>query len=306
MEIELIDILIFLVPIMLINIYLSFKSGYDKKFSNSRFPIILISYSLLITIPIFILLVIFHVHIGNDIVFHIHDFQSDVLDDILTFEIDFIAMLIIGWCISILYSAFLISQLAMRLLIRYLQNFEITDINCSINLTEETKILLKTKKITLKFISNLEFGAIFSISNYTFFKKINYIYVNESILILCTNEEFNAAIIHEIGHINNMDTVFFPIFNTLNKFMFFDPFLRKINQKYKNKMEEKADYYAKEKIKDPKDLARVIVKCVDLINKTNILECQENSKRSNVLTLKSSDKNHLTMRIEKIIDKKSF
>ena len=70
----------------------------------------LIPYSALMTIPIFILLIIFNINIGNSIVFHIQGFNFDVITDITYFDVDFIGMLIIGWVFSIIYSSFLVSQ----------------------------------------------------------------------------------------------------------------------------------------------------------------------------------------------------
>ena len=304
-DIELIDIFILILPILFINIIFSFKNSFNLKFLKSKFPFVLVSYSLLITTSIFIMLVIFHIHIiGDRLVFHIHNFHSDVITDISTFEFDFIAMLIVGWCLSIIYSSFFISQFALRLLSKYLDKLSEETSSIIEILPDETKQLLIRKNISVKMISTPEMGFIFSLSYYSLFKKNNFIFVHQSILSFYSVEELNAAIVHEIGHIYNLDTIFFPIFNTLTKLMFFDPFLRKINISYRDKMEEKADLFALQVITDPKNLAKAIVKSIEIQN-DGVIEAQITNQNTSILTLKSSDKKVLTARIEKIVSFKS-
>ena len=264
---------------------------------------VLISYSLLVTTSIFIFLVIFHVHIiGNRLVFHVHDFHSDIISDISSFEIDFIAMLVIGWCLSLIYSALIISQLALRLLNKSIIQSGLSDIDPINMLPQETKALLQNKNILVKTITIADMGLIFSLSYYSFFKKNNFIYVHESIFSLYSPEEYNAALIHEIGHIYNMDTIFFPVFNTLCKLMFFDPLLRKISNQYRDKMEEKADFFALERIDNSKNLAKAILRSVEIMNNFHSGENSHVDSNTSILSLKSSDKRSLTLRIEKIVN----
>lgn len=298
-DIELIDIFILILPVLFFNIIFSLKNNFNFKILKSRYPLAFLSYAFLITTSIFVMLVIIHIHlIHNHIVFHVHNFHSDVITDIASLELDFIAMLIVGWCLSMLYSSVLISQFALRLLNKYLTE-ESTEAQDFIEtLPPATKSYLEVHNIAVRITSTSEVGLVFSLSYLTPFKRRNFIYLNESMFLRYSDAELNAIVVHEIGHIINMDTIFFPVFNTLAKLMFFDPILKRINILYKNRIEEKADLFALQNITEPKDLAKAIVKCLN----TKDFESEGSSHRNSaIVSFKGSNKKVLTARIEKII-----
>ena len=304
-DIELIDVFILILPILFLNIIFSMRFSFNSKIYKSRIPFTLISYSFLITTSIFVMLVIFHIHIlGNRIVFHIHNFHSDVITDISSLELDFISLLVIGWFLSIIYSSLLISQLTQRFITKYLVKVENYTIDPLEMLNEKTKELLTNRHIQVKIITTDEMGFIFSLSYFSFFKKRNFIYIHDQIISMFTKNEINAAFIHEIGHFYNLDTVFFPIFNAMTKLMFFDPFLKRINQRYRDKMEEKADLFAMNYIEDPMDLARIILKLVELTNNKLMQNTNHMTKNTPILSLKSTNAKILESRINKIINYK--
>lgn len=300
MYIELLDVFIVLVPFMILNIYLTFRGTFSHHFFNSRFPFVLISYSVLVCTPVILLLVAFNIHIDNITVFHFYGFQSDVITDILSFEVDFISLLVILWCFSLIYSTFLVSQFALRLLYKQLIQFEVYDSDPTVNLSEKALSLIKSKNIHLKIISEPRFGRIFSLTFFTWFKRNNIIYINDELYSSYTANELNAAVMHEIGHITNLDTIFFPIFNTLNKLIFFDPILKKLNNKYKSRMEFKADLFALSNINNPKHLAKALAKSLEY-NFSTINIIQDNNHTSFILSLKGPSKSQVIERIKLIL-----
>lgn len=301
-ENELIDIFIIILPILILNLIFLLRNNLDFKVLKSKFLFVLISYSFLITTSIFILLIIFPFQlIGNKLVLHIHNSYSFVLSDITSFKADVIALLLIEWALSIFYSAFLLSQFSLRLLDQFLSDLSINTINPYDRIPPATILLLKRKNITLKMIKTTELGIIFSLSYLTIFRIRNIIYLHESIFSIYSDNEFNADLIHEIAHIYYRDTTIYPFFNILTNLLFLDYFLMKLKLIFRDRMEEKADIFAMKVINDSKDLARAIVKSLEIMNSTSAVS-RFKYYNSSILPFKSSDKDVLTTRIEKIVN----
>ena len=266
MDFELPDVILILFPLMILDIFLS--SRKFELFSNKRlkFPFILISYNLVFFTPIFILLSILFIRFNNSYSFSLDDFTSDIITDITTLDFDFFTMLMISWSLFIIYTSAIISQLALRILKNLLTELEINSQNLNERLDNVTKSLLNENKISLHLIISSKFGFIFSFSYYSFIQKHNFIYISEEISNNFSNEELNSAIIHEIGHIINKDTIYRPIFNAICKLMFFDPILKRISKHYNDKIEKRADAFALQYISKSDHLINAILKVEKLIN----------------------------------------
>lgn len=253
------DIIFSLIPLMVVIVYLAMQENFSFQFLKNQFLLVLISYIFLIFLPFFIFLEMIHFNISNTIELYIHEFHSNVLVTFMTIDIDIFSIITIIWCISMMYTSLFVSQLAIFFVNRDLTRFESFDIKVNEKLSSNTLSILNKYKIAVKVISTERFGKIFSLTYFKNFKKQNVIYLSSKNFDILTNDEINAAITHEIAHIKNQDTIYSPIFNTISRFMFFEPIIQKIRRNYLHKIETRADSFAIG-LCDPKYLADAIIK----------------------------------------------
>ena len=284
MTIEFLDILILLIPLVILNIYLSTRNSLNSKLLEYRFPFILISYTILILTPTLILLLLYEIYFYHTLVFHLQDFRPNIMNVITGFNLNFILNFLLAWLISVLYISLVFSQIALRLLNTIVHKNTLQKNEITSHLPDSTKTLLTKHNIQVYLLTTTEFGLIFSSSYISLRGRRNFIYINESIIKTFTAEEINAAIIHEIGHIHNMDTTFFPIINSVSKILFFLPNLRSLKDNYQEVLEQKADNYAVQYLQDPKTLASSIMKTLTFMKEpqTILQQTQQNSAQNKV------------------------
>ena len=303
MDYELLDIIICLIPLMIVNVYLSSQDDFSHQFIKNQFLLVLFSYIFVIFVPIFVLLEMIHFNISSTIEFYLHEFHPNIVAEVMTIDIDIFSTMIILWCISMIYSSLFISQLALYFLHKELSKYERNDIAIDQNLSKETIAMLEKYKIKLKVISVENFGNIFSLSYFQKLKKQNIIYVCDRNLKVLSNDELNAAIVHEMAHIINKDTIYSPIFNTISKFLFFEPIFQKIRKNYMRKIETRADLYTVKMIPNPKSLAEAIIKTSMSFYKNNV--SNRNWELNEALaSTKGSEQNFLIFRITNILNYK--
>jgi beta-lactamase regulating signal transducer with metallopeptidase domain len=277
MEIGLIDILLVVFPFYITNILLILFSTSNFPI-RAKIPIIMTSYTLLITTVIFSILFIFHLHLEGSIAVHIHEFHSPTIVSIFLLRLDLLGITIILWGGSVIISALILSQIAMFMLNNHYNNISISNRNLMEiskgEFSQTTQNLINKYNIEFIILKE-EYPFLFTFSYYKFLKKKNVILVSSKILKLLDNEELEIGVLHEIGHIEYHDTIINPIFNAITKIMFFDPFLKRIKKKYQEKIEVRADNFVIKNHNNSRLLGSILLK----INKF-IVNMQSKEKKA--------------------------
>ena len=242
MEIGLLDILLLIIPFFVINIVLVLftTSHFPIK---AKIPLIMTSYSILITTIVFLIVIIFHFHFESSVTLHIHELHSPTIISVLSLNLDLLGFTILLFVVSVIISGLILSQLAFYMLNRHYISLAILNTSLDIIIEDfniKTKELIAENKIEFIVIDD-EFPYLFTFSYFKLFQKKSVILLASIIFDLLNEQEIEIGILHEIGHLNHMDTIFNPVFNAMSKIMFFDPFLKRIKEKYQEKIEIRAD-----------------------------------------------------------------
>ncbi|OLS21761.1 MAG: Protease HtpX [Candidatus Heimdallarchaeota archaeon LC_3] len=282
--IGLIDLLFIIIPFFLVNLVLILFSTSHFPL-KSKIPLIIVSYSLLITSLIFSVVLIFHLHFGESFLIHIHELHSPTIFNFFMVRIDSLGVLILLWSISVSISAFILSQIAILLLKKTYERKSISQdvLNARIKseFSESTNKLITQYNIKF-FLINNQNPILFSFSHFFIKRRHNNILISNSFLELCDVDELEVGILHEIAHIKYRDTIFKPILNAISKLMFFDLVLKKTKKKYEEKVELRADNFVIELNKNYKLLAKLLIKIEEnnsnQMKKDFIIKFDEKSK----------------------------
>jgi len=91
----------------------------------------------------------------------------------------------------------------------------------------------------------------------------DYILMTTGLLEILTPSERRAVLEHEIAHVRARDDRYLPFFHALASMLFFDPFLRKVRNRLGREYELEADEVSSRKTRDPRSLARALLKLFD-------------------------------------------
>jgi hypothetical protein len=297
MEIGLFDILLFVLPFFIVNILLVLYSTSHFPI-KSTIPLVMMSYSLLLTTFVFSLVIIFHFHFEDSVALHVHELSSPTIISILSLNIDLLGVTILIFGGSIIISGLILSQIAMFMLNKYYSGMAVSDI-CfqdiiKNNFSESTQKLINQTDIEFIILKE-DFPFIFTFSYYKFLSRKNVIIIASNLIDLLEIKELEVSVMHEIGHIVHKDTISNPIFNAISKIMFFDPFLKKIKYKYREKIEIRADDFVKKNHPDYSLLGSSLIK----INKC-VIDYRSKSNQSFYRNYEVSSKKHLQNRLKNL------
>ena len=260
MIIGIVDIILIVLPILAINLLIVALTTTEYPF-RSRFPILLVFYTIILTIIAFIVILVFH-FLAHNMQIQLQELTTAPLIQLYLLDFDNVDVAIILWGNIVLISGFILSQLAFQILAKSYHKRSISgeyETSLNIIISEDVNKFISKYHIQIIIISD-NTPALFAFSYVSFHGMSNYIIISDSTLTILDDNEINAGILHEIAHIKNFDTFFLPFFNALTKIMFFVFFLKYLKQKCLEKIELDADTFVLENQINPRILAHAILK----------------------------------------------